>query len=89
MAARRQNNVRLGPMPRAHQLALPLGRGFDLARVTAANRATHARAAQAQLRRCELALARQRLAETPPFRRCTVCLGREDVTHPHTHSEAA
>ena len=69
------------------QLAFPgliLGRTRTSGR-NGANQYTHARAAQAQLRRCELALARQRLAETPPFRRCVICEGREDVTQPHAH----
>ena len=73
------------------QLAFPgliLGRTRTSGR-NGANQYTHARAAQRQLARCEGILAQQHAAETPPFRRCTVCQGREDVTQPHQHGAAA
>ena len=60
-----------------------------VARVTAFNRARYDQEAARQLARCEGILAQQHAAETPPFRRCLVCSGREDVTQPHAHPEAA
>ena len=73
----------LGFRPRHRKRTRTAGRN-------AGNRATGSDAAQRQLDRLERALALEELlAPQPRYRRCEVCQGCEDTTHPHTHAEAA